>query len=154
MIEWRKANVPPNILDADPNEPVYRALCPHSNHKFDKKGRPIYIEKTGQISLPKLLKHLSPETIITRHIRQQEIAMKRMGEEGVRRGEHIDKQLIILDLKGLSLMPNQTGINIFKETVRIDQVSKKGRAIWGISECFYRHSILTFSIFRATTQKH
>lgn len=120
-VVWRKEHAPDNILDADPNEPIYRALCPHSNHKFDRTGRPIYIEKTGLISLPKLLKLLSPAQLIQRHVRQQEIAMKRMREESERRGQLVDKQLIILDLKGLSLLPNQTGINIFKETVRIDQ---------------------------------
>jgi hypothetical protein len=44
----------------------YQALCPHRNHNFDKRGRPIYIEKTGLISLPKLLKELPPEKLIRR----------------------------------------------------------------------------------------
>ncbi len=28
-------------LVPDPNEPIYRALCPHANHGFDKQGRPV-----------------------------------------------------------------------------------------------------------------
>lgn len=121
-MKWRKEYVTPDILGPDPNEHIYRATCPHANHKFDKTGRPVYIEKTGAISLPTLLKHLTPELLVQRHVRQQEIAMQRMREESERRGEAVTKQLIILDLKGLSLMPSSTGINIFKETIRIDQV--------------------------------
>lgn len=29
------------ILGPDPDEPVYRALCPHAAHGFDKLGRPV-----------------------------------------------------------------------------------------------------------------
>lgn len=120
-VAWRAATVSPDILGPDPNEPVYAAICPHANHKFDKQGRPIYIEKTGLIDLPKLLKHVNAETLVRRHVRQQEIAMQRMREESARRGTVVEKQLIILDLKGLSLLPNQTGISVFKECIRIDQ---------------------------------
>jgi hypothetical protein len=122
-VEWRAQNVPSSVLDPDPSEHIYSATCPHSNHKFSKEGYPIFIEKTGLISLPKLLQHRTPEQLVTRHVRQQEIAMKRMQEESERRGTVVDKQLIILDLKGLSLLPNQTGISVFKETIRIDQVT-------------------------------
>lgn len=54
------------IFEPDPNEHIYRAMCPHANHKFDKKGRPIYMEKTGLIRLPKLLKLVTPEQLIVR----------------------------------------------------------------------------------------
>lgn len=120
MLTWRKEHVPADILGPDDGEPIYQALCPHANHKYDMEGRPIFLEKTGMIDLPKLLKHRTPEQIIVRHIRQQEVAMQRMREESERRGAVVDKQVIILDLKGLSLLPNQTGISLFKETIRID----------------------------------
>eukprot|EP00051_Salpingoeca_urceolata_P004913 m.68822 g.68822 ORF g.68822 m.68822 type:complete len:274 (+) comp13930_c2_seq1:120-941(+) len=120
-VKWRSETVPENILDPDTNEPVYAAICPHVNHGFDKQGRPIYIEKTGEIRVPKLLKYLTPEQLVQRHVRQQEIALKRMQESSERLGQPVEKQLIILDLKHMSFAPNGTGLSVFKETVRIDQ---------------------------------
>lgn len=63
---WRHSHGCETIVGPDPNEHVYHAMCPHANHKFDKLGRPIYIEKTGLIRLPKLLKILSADQLITR----------------------------------------------------------------------------------------
>lgn len=55
------------------NEDVYRHICPHTNHGFDREGRPIYIECSGVIDVPKLIKVLDHDTLVRRHIRQQEI---------------------------------------------------------------------------------
>ena len=59
------------ILEEDENEHIYRGICPHANHGFDKSGNPIYLEGTGNIDLPKLLKYLTPDLLVRRHIRQQ-----------------------------------------------------------------------------------
>jgi hypothetical protein len=53
------------------HEHVYRAICPHRNHRHDKMGRPIYIEHSGRIRVAHLLKHRTAEDLIRRHIRQQ-----------------------------------------------------------------------------------
>lgn len=58
-----------------------------------------------------------------RHVRQMEHCVQRMQEESERRGELVEQQVVILDLKDLSFKPSGTGLNIFKETIRIDQVS-------------------------------
>ena len=78
-----------------------------------------------------------------RHVRQMEICVRRMKEESARRGQLIEQQIVVLDLKvarvllkagscltctgcrraqGLSYAPSSTGMAIFKETIRIDQV--------------------------------
>ena len=48
-----------DILGPDPNEPVYEAMGPHRNIGFDREGRPIYIERTGQMRVHELLKYVS-----------------------------------------------------------------------------------------------
>jgi dihydropteroate synthase len=55
-----------------------------------------------------------------------ECCVFRMQEESKRRGELIEQQVVILDLKGLSMAPNSTGVSVFKETIRIDQVGCHG----------------------------
>lgn len=48
--------------------------------------------------------------------------VRRLREASERKGEYIEQQTIILDLKGLSLRPNSAGLAVFKECMRIDQV--------------------------------
>eukprot|EP00053_Salpingoeca_punica_P006377 m.60451 g.60451 ORF g.60451 m.60451 type:complete len:264 (+) comp13663_c0_seq2:277-1068(+) len=120
-MRWRKDNVPADILGPDADEAIYEAICPHRNHGFDKEGRPIYFEITGRIKLPHLLKYVTPEKLIRRHIRQQEIAMSRMRESSQRLGRNVDTQVVIMDLAELSLKPNSSGVGIFKECIRLDQ---------------------------------
>lgn len=119
--KWREDNGVNTILDKpDEDEAVYSALCPHRNHKRDKMGRPVYIEGTGKIKLPKVMEYLPAEKLVRRHIRMQEIAMRRLKKVSAERGEVIEKMCVILDLENLSLRPDSAGIGIFKECIRID----------------------------------
>eukprot|EP00043_Microstomoeca_roanoka_P007624 m.73573 g.73573 ORF g.73573 m.73573 type:complete len:287 (-) comp13903_c0_seq1:456-1316(-) len=118
---WYQNTDVASVLEEDPNEEIYQALCPHLNGGFDKHGRPIYWERTGEIRLPKVLKLLSEETLVRRHVRQQEITVRRMKEESERRGKVIDKQVVILDLKNMSFTPTSRGLAIFRECIKIDQ---------------------------------
>ncbi len=68
-----------------------------------------------------MLKHLTPAHLIRRHIRQQEIATSRMRKSSERLGTNIDRQIIIMDLSGLSLSPNKTALDVFRATVDIDK---------------------------------
>lgn len=40
---WRKNNNLDDgtFLNPDENEAIYRSLCPHRNHKYDKQGHPV-----------------------------------------------------------------------------------------------------------------
>jgi hypothetical protein len=62
----------------DAKEPLYAILMPHSNLARDKAGRPIYYEKTGLISnrMDEILKKFTPDELIVRHVRQQELMMR------------------------------------------------------------------------------
>ena len=58
-----------------------------------------------------------------RHVRQQEIATARMKKQSEKLGRLIETQICILDLTDLSMVPNKTAMQIFKETIDIDQVA-------------------------------
>lgn len=118
---WRRAEHVDGILEVDPNECIYHGLCPHRNHCYDKLGRPVYIEQSGRIKLPKLLKYLPADVLIRRHVRQQEVAVSRMKKSSEKHGKLIENQLIILDLADMSMSLNTQGLDIFKETIRVDQ---------------------------------
>eukprot|EP00729_Bicosta_minor_P017023 gene17023-34422_t len=72
-----------------------------------------------------MLKLLTPADIIQRHIRQMEVALERMERRSAELGKtglaRIEKQVVIMDLSGLSLMPRGIALALFKETLRIDQ---------------------------------
>ena len=139
---WRRAERVDSITEPDLEEPIYQAICPHRNHglvmacgpnqllitqqtrcRYDKQGRPVYIELTGRIKVPKLLEYLTPEKLVRRHVRQQEIATARMKKQSEKLGRLIETQICILDLTDLSMVPNKTAMQIFKETIDIDQVA-------------------------------
>jgi hypothetical protein len=44
-----------------------------------------------------------------------------MEESSKRLGKRVEKQVIIMDLAGLSLSPNKIAMAMFKETIRVDQ---------------------------------
>eukprot|EP00042_Codosiga_hollandica_P012941 m.29452 g.29452 ORF g.29452 m.29452 type:complete len:256 (-) comp40552_c0_seq2:137-904(-) len=120
MCQWRLDQHVEGITGPDLDETIYTATCPHRNHGYTKQGLPVYVELTGQIKLPVVLKYLTAEKLIRRHIRQQEIATSRMAKSSARLGRNVDRQFIILDLAGLSMVPNSTGMDVFKECTRID----------------------------------
>jgi len=119
--EFFRQRIPDDMLDADPLEVLYRATCPHANLNFDTGGRPVYVEHTGRVDMNKVLKYLSPADLLHRHMRQQQWAIKRMEDSSKHHGKLIEDQVIIMDMKGLSLWPNTTAMSVFKLILGIDQ---------------------------------
>jgi len=139
--ELTSAEYPP----ADPEEEVYRALCPHAVIGKCKENRPIYWEKTGLIRVHKLLHHLTPKKLVKRHVRHMEYLTHLMRKnaasqvKGIIRNkcgiadEQIAslivalatpdylKQVVVMDLEGLSYAPDSQGISIFRSCMKIDQ---------------------------------
>ena len=136
---------PESRLRADPREPVYSALCPHSNQGVDREGRPIYWERTGRIRVPKLLEYVTEKDLVRRHVRQMELMTARMrasarsvalrllekgaGIPSVAAQAVVDyagpldflKQTVVMDLQGLSYWPDTRGLAVFKLCMKIDQ---------------------------------
>jgi len=116
---------PKDILNEplDPNEHVYQQYMPHSNVGEDKKGNPIYWEETGLISgrFKAFKTILSEDDLFVRHIRQQELMVKRMESQSARLGRNIDRQVIVFNMKNLTYSMDPAAMNTFIRTVKIDQ---------------------------------
>mmetsp|Transcript_31107 Transcript_31107/g.81514 ORF Transcript_31107/g.81514 Transcript_31107/m.81514 type:complete len:336 (-) Transcript_31107:150-1157(-) len=109
-------------MDApDPLEDLYASTCPHLNAGYGKGGEPLYFERTGAINQTDLLRILHPKDLVWRHVRQQQLFVERAERKSEEQGKPVEKQIIISDLKGLSLWPNSKAFAVFKETIRIDQ---------------------------------
>jgi hypothetical protein len=88
-----------------------------------KTGCPIYWEQTGLISTRfiELHKFISIDGLVTRHIRQQELMVKRLQHISEKRGEPIEKQICIMNLKNLSYSLDTRALATFHRTLVIDQ---------------------------------
>ncbi|KNC46432.1 CRAL-TRIO domain-containing protein [Thecamonas trahens ATCC 50062] len=156
--EWRAAEEAQVMLDfEDPNDDVYDEITPAMYHGFDRSGNPCYWERTGHIRIRKVLHVLSDKQLIARHIRHQEKQRIRM--MGFRDEFHwreflrdvatgapldgypphvdsagfeplIEKQTIVMDMAGLSMRPDKRGLDIFRETLRIDANYYPRRLYW------------------------
>lgn len=116
---------PRSILDSieDPNEDIYQKMLPHSNFGFSRDGCPIYWEKTGKISsnFNEISKKLSLNDLVIRHIRQQEMAVRRMQYYNDLHGTNVEQQVIVFNLADLSYSLNTTALSAFRKTLQIDQ---------------------------------
>eukprot|EP00298_Acanthocystis_sp_HF-20_P014264 c20701_g1_i1.p1 GENE.c20701_g1_i1~~c20701_g1_i1.p1 ORF type:complete len:295 (+),score=108.74 c20701_g1_i1:126-887(+) len=110
-------------LGPDPNEEIYIQYMPHAHFGFGKEGHPIYWEKTGLISarFPQFHKKLSVDDLITRHIRLQEIMGGRFKYSCEKFGKHVEKQIVVFDLEGISYGVQPAALQVFKKCIEIDQ---------------------------------
>jgi hypothetical protein len=88
-----------------------------------KTGCPIYWEQTGLIStrFVELHKFISIDGLITRHIRQQELTIRRTIYQSEKLGRPIEKQICIMNLKNLSYSLDTRALATFHHTLAIDQ---------------------------------
>jgi len=66
-------------------------------------------------------KHLTEDEIFVRHIRQQQVMVHRLEECSKRYGRLIEKQVLVLDMKNVSLQMDFMALSAFKRTVKIDE---------------------------------
>ena len=80
-------------------------------------------EETGMISGRfKLFKTvLNEDALFVRHVRQQELMIKRMDAQTCRLGRKIEKQVVVLNMKGLTYTLDPTALSAFLRTVKIDE---------------------------------
>ena len=133
-IDGKLLEVTPSTIlhQPDPHEQVYGEFVANVNIGFSLSGCPIYWEKTGLVScnLAKMLKHISVDTMVMRHIRQQEyVIKKRMVHANTRYQQlhpheprEIYQQKLVFDLQGISYSPNPDAIVAFSKTLKLDEL--------------------------------
>jgi hypothetical protein len=123
-LRWRKDTNVDTILEnaAFPSRDIIRTIVPYAYHCFDKDGRPIYIEKTGQIAAAALADPsiCNPDHFLHSHIYGVELMQRRMYEMSLQKGERVNGITTILDLAGLGFHHRQC-VYVLKQALNFDK---------------------------------
>jgi hypothetical protein len=108
---WTVAPAVDDILnDASfPSFATIRTVIPYAYHGDDKEGRPIYIEKSGQIATAALADPaiVPPDHLLHSHIYGVELMQRRMYENSLKTGKRVNGITTILDFEGLGFHHRQ-----------------------------------------------
>jgi CRAL/TRIO domain/CRAL/TRIO, N-terminal domain len=119
---WRKTENIENIGDFRfPEYHHVHGIYPKIWHKTDKLGRPVWIKHHATFNVEQLLKVSTHERFVKHHIRENEKLQKYRFEAcSVARGERVSQVVLIMDLKGFSLLEVARALSILKEVAQID----------------------------------
>lgn len=125
MVEWRREIGADTVKEnlTFPEKKAMKLLYPHFHHKTDKQGRPIYIERYGQLQLEELLRITTLDRLLLYHIKEWEVLIDcKFPACSKAAGRPISQSLTILDLKGVTMKHFSKQVRTFMQKVtRIDQ---------------------------------
>ncbi|CBI31923.3 unnamed protein product, partial [Vitis vinifera] len=102
--------------------PEVKKCYPHGFHGVDRKGRPLYIERTGLVDLNALLQLTTIERFVKYHVSEQEKTLKlRFPACSVAAKRHIASSTSIIDVKGVGVSNfSRPARHLFMEIQKID----------------------------------
>ena len=106
FLDWRKKESVDDIRENFGFTEIFevKKYYPHSYHKTDRNGRPIYIEMLSQIDVKKLFKVTTEESMTKYYIREYERLMcRRFPACSYEVKKPVEQSLTILDLKGIGI---------------------------------------------------